>query len=162
MAAHRIVVVALAAAIGLTSNAAAELGASKQRVSIASKGVDDGTFVGTFVFTPHDVGALKGDAGKQTCKNGPERVALRGGQQVSIYEPIFCTWTGKRGTFVTRGRYDWVDAGNSYHVNTGTWKLVRGTGQYAGVTGGGRLAGVWLDRGAGPWSGNSEGFLRRS
>jgi hypothetical protein len=157
-----LIAAAVAVVLGLTAVAAAEPGPSKQRVSIATKGVNDGTFVGTFVLTTYDVGALKADTGKQACKVGPERVAMRDGQQVSIYEPTVCTWTGKRGTFVTRDRNEWVDAGNGYHVNTGTWKLVRGTGQYAEVTGGGRLAGVWLDRGPGPWSGNSQGFLART
>ena len=52
---------------------------------------------------------------------------------------------------------EYVDGGNGYHVGIGTWKVVRGTGQYAQITGGGRSGTVWLDRG--PWSFRSEGFL---
>ena len=157
-----VVVAVLVAAAGLTSLAAAAPTASKQRVSMSAKGVNDGTFVGKFVFTPRESGTLRSDSGKQTCKNGPERATMREGQEVSIYEPTICTWTGKRGTFVTRSRNDWVDAGNGYYVNTGTWKLLRGTGQYDAVSGGGRNAGAWVDRGPGPWTGNAEGYLTSS
>ena len=57
-----------------------------------------------------------------------------------------------------RYRSEWVEAGNGYHVATGTWKVVRGTGQYAGVTGGGRGATVWLES-TDDWSSRMEGFL---
>lgn len=58
-----------------------------------------------------------------------------------------------------RNRSEWIDAGNGYHVATDTWKAVRGTGQYAGVTGGGRRGGsVWLER-TDSWSSRAEGFL---
>jgi hypothetical protein len=52
---------------------------------------------------------------------------------------------------------EYLDAGNGYHVGTGTWKVVRGTGQYAQITGGGRSGTVTLDRG--PWSSRLEGVL---
>jgi hypothetical protein len=57
---------------------------------------------------------------------------------------------------VIRYRSEYVDAGNGYHVGTGTWKVVRGTGQYAKITGGGRSGNVWLEGG---WSSRDEGFL---
>ena len=47
---------------------------------------------------------------------------------------------------MTRHRTEYVDGGNGYHVGTGTWKVVRGTGQYAQIAGGGRSGTVWLDR----------------
>jgi hypothetical protein len=58
---------------------------------------------------------------------------------------------------VIRYRDEYVDGGNGYHVGTGTWKVVRGTGQYAHLTGGGRTGNVSLDRG--PWSSRNEGFF---
>jgi hypothetical protein len=81
---------------------------------------------------------------------------MRSGQRVSIYEGVV-TLKGKRGTLVTRYRSEYVEGGNGYHVGIGTWKVVRGTGQYARITGGGRSGNVWLDRG--PWSLRDEGFL---
>ena len=82
---------------------------------------------------------------------------MRGGDRVAIYDPIVETFKGKRGSLVIRSRIEYVDAGNRYHVGTGTWKVVRGTGQYARINGGGRRGDVYLDRG--PWSGRNEGFL---
>lgn len=157
----RIIFAVLAAAVGLTSVAAADTVAARQRVAIATSGEDDGTFVGRFVISPLQVGFIRQDVGRELCRPADERVAMRDGQRVSIYDPTVCTYEGKRGTFVIRSHQEWVDAGNHYFITTGTWKIVRGTGQYARVTGGGRSGGVWLDRGRGPWSGNAEGFLVR-
>jgi len=58
---------------------------------------------------------------------------------------------------VTRCLAEYVDAGNRYHVGTDTWQVVRETGQYAQITGGGRGGRVFLDRG--PWSSRAEGIL---
>jgi len=38
-----------------------------------------------------------------------------------------------RGSFVLRVRIEHVDAGNGFHIGTGTWRFARGTGVYAGV-----------------------------
>ncbi len=81
---------------------------------------------------------------------------MRDGQRIDIYGDVG-TYKGKLGSLVIRHRTEYVDGGNGYHVGTGTWKVVRGTGQYAQITGGGRSGTVWLDRG--PWSFRSEGFL---
>jgi hypothetical protein len=86
----------------------------------------------------------------------PERVVMRAGQRVSIYDGVV-TLKGKRGSLVIRYRSEYVDGGNGYHVGTGTWTVVRGTGQYSRITGGGRAGHVWLERG--PWSSHHEGFL---
>jgi hypothetical protein len=147
--------VVLAAAVTLTSVAAAGPDAAKQRVAITSQAAKT-TEVSPAVFTPLQAGALKRDSGTLSGAIPADRVVMRGGQRVSIYDGV-TTFKGKRGTLVTRYRAEYVDAGNGYHVGTGTWKVVRGTGQYARVTGGGRSGNVWLDRG--PWSSRSEGFL---
>jgi hypothetical protein len=153
------IVVALAAAIMLTSVAAARPDAAKQRIAIMTKGVANASGTATFVLTPLRAGALKKDSGSTAVAGSlpPERVVMREGQSVSIYDPVVETLKGKRGTLVIRSRIEYVDAGNGYHVGTGTWKVVRGTGQYARITGGGRRGDVYLDRG--PWSGRGEGFL---
>jgi hypothetical protein len=81
---------------------------------------------------------------------------MREGQRVSIGTWVY-TLKGKRGNFVIRARIEYVEAGNEYHVGIGTWKVVRGTGQYAQITGGGRIGSVWLENG--PFSERREGFL---
>jgi hypothetical protein len=147
--------VALAAAITLTSAAAARPDAAKQRVAITSQ-AGTTTPISPFVLTPLEDGALKRDSGTSTGALPPERVVLRGGQSVSVYDGV-STFRGKRGSLVMRYHSEYVDAGNGYHVGTGTWKVVRGSGQYAGIAGGGRSGDMWLE--GGPWSSRNEGFL---
>ena len=114
------------------------------------------TPVSPFVLTLLETGLLKRDSGTATGALPPERVVIREGQSVSVYDGV-STLRGKRGTLVMRYHSEYVDAGNGYHVGTGTWKVVRGIGQYAGIAGGGRSGDVWLERG--PWSSRNEGLL---
>jgi hypothetical protein len=155
MKARQAILVALAAAVTLTSVAAARPDAAKQRVMITSQAAGT-THAAPFVLTPLQAGALKPDSGTEIAPLAPGREGMRGGQRVTIYE-VVATQKGKRGSLVIRYRTEYVDAGNGYHVGTGTWKVVRGTGQYAGITGGGRSGAVYLDRG--PWSSRAEGVL---
>jgi hypothetical protein len=150
------VLVAFAAAVTLTSVAAAGPDAAKQRVAFTTQAAET-TNVSQFVLTPLQAGALKRDSGTMTAPSSPERVVMREGQSVSIYDSVG-TFKGKLGSLVIRNRSEWIDAGNGYHVATDTWKVVRGTGQYAGVTGGGRGGSVWLER-TDHWSSHGEGFL---
>jgi hypothetical protein len=113
------------------------------------------TSSGTFVLEPLRAGALKPDSGTESAV-WDSRVVIRQGQSVSIGNWVY-TLKGKRGNFVIRARIEYVEAGNGYHVGTGTWKVVRGTGQYAQITGGGRIGSVWLD--SGPFSERRDGYL---
>ena len=67
---------------------------------------------------------------------------LGDGQEAFLWECRVWVFTGKRGTLELRSQFAWVEAGGPYNIATGTWKDVRGTGQYARVTGGGRSAQV--------------------
>jgi hypothetical protein len=150
--------VALAAAVTLAAAAAAGPDAAKQRVVLTTKGVASIPSSARFVLLPLQGGALGRDSGREGAGAlPPERVVMRDGQKVTVYDRVIETLEGRRGTLVIRSRIEYVEAGSGYHVGTGTWKVVRGTGDYAGVTGGGRRGDVWLDRG--PWSGRNEGFL---
>jgi hypothetical protein len=151
--------VAVIAAITTTSIAAAGPVAAKQRVAITANGVANPTSSGKFVLTPLQAGALQRDSGTETSSLSSQRRILRDGQSVEIVSWV-TTLEGKRGSLVIRVRIEQAEAGNGYDVGTGTWKVVRGTGRYAHVTGGGRTGNVWLDRG--PWSERREGFLTRS
>jgi hypothetical protein len=147
------VLVALAAAVTLTSVAAGGPDAGNQRVAITSKGVANPASFGKFVLTPLQAGPLKPDSGTETAVSNV-RVVRRNGERVKITDWV-TTLKGKRGSFVIRAQIEHVDAGNGYHAGTGTWKFVRGTGRYARITGGGRVGNVWLD--SGPWSERREG-----
>jgi hypothetical protein len=144
---------AVAAAVTLAAAAAAGPDAAKQRVAItvtmsSSKGV----------LRPLNDGALKRDVGRfgGDWAYSPDRTVIRDGQKVEIYTAVW-TFTGKRGNLVFRGRAEWIDVGHDLNgdgqqdgIATGTWKVLRGTGRYAGVTGGGRSAQLGARSSVGP------------
>ena len=140
-------VAVVAAAVTLTSAAAAGPEAAKQRVAIDMKICSPGKSQGTFVLTPLQAGPLKRDSGTidSNWLSIIGRDVMRDGQKVTIYVGAVTTLTGKRGTLTIRDRNEWVDLahdGNGDGENDGiafsTWKVVRGTGQYAGIVGKGR------------------------
>ena len=163
MRAIQAVLVALVAAIVLTSGAAAGPEVAKQRVAINMKIYPQGTFA----LTPLQSGPLKADSGtiKSNWLSIRGRTVTRDGQEVTIYDGAVTTLTGKRGTLTIRDRNEWVDLGqDSNHdgesdgVGITTWKVVRGTGQYAGIVGRGRGGHVGLGS---PWYARYEGVLTR-
>jgi hypothetical protein len=156
MRARYALLLALAVAVTLTSVAAAGPSAAKQRVAITNRDLPDGKFL----LTPLQDGALTRDAGTSHVDFTDPQVVMREGQRVEIYRTTF-TLKGKRGSLTIRERIEWVYAGNPY-VGTGTWKVVRGTGAYAGIAGGGRTASAGLNHGNGAWYVHQEGFLTRS
>jgi hypothetical protein len=142
------------AGTSLASTAAAGPVEERQRVSITVNGE-----AGTFVLSPLKTGALRRDSGTYSDCCWRHRVVVRDGQTVEIDDPL-STFTGARGSLTVRNRIEWVDAGNRYTVGTGAWRVVRGTGAYARLTGGGRSAHAWLPRGF--VSARAEGFLQKS
>ena len=110
---------------------------------------------------PIEAGSLARDAGTfgGAWSKTPDKIIVRDGQTVYIHTASW-TFTGRQGKLVFRERTEWVDAGRSPDappwVAVGSWKVVRGTGQYAGITGGGRSG----HAGLGPrWLARYEGFL---
>jgi hypothetical protein len=146
--------VALAAAVTLTAFAAAGPDAAKQRVAINMKIYPQKTFV----LTPLQAGALKRDSGTISSNwlDIPGRSVMRDGQNVTVYNGAVTTLIGKRGTLTIRDRNEWVDVGNNDSIGIGTWKVLRGTGQYAGIVGKGRNGHAGLGS---PWYARYEGFL---
>ena len=145
-----VVAALVAAAATLAVVATAEPIAAKQRVAIQEKAET------SFVLTPLTPGAIKGDAGTASFCCWTERHIVRDGQDIDINDPQM-TLTLKRGTLVVRNRIGFVDIPDGWAVFTGTWKVIRGTGAYAGASGGGRRAGVQLPNGS--VNSRFEGFL---
>ena len=158
MKARHAVLAALAAAVTLTSVAAAGRDAAKQRVVIDMKLCSPGKSQRTFVLTPQQFGPLKRDSGtiSSNLASTPGRNVMRDGQEVTIYDGGVTTLTGKRGTLTIRDRNEWVAVGNDDSIGIGTWKVVRGTGQYAGIVGKGRNGHAGLGC---PWYARYEGLL---
>ena len=141
-------VAVLAAAVAtLAAVAAAGPVAAKQRIEIQVKG--------GFVLTPLAPGDIKPDTGTASFCCWTERHIMRDGQAIDINNPQM-TLTGKHGTLVARNQIGFVDLPDGLAVFTGTWKVIRGTGDYAGLSGGGRGAGVDL---GGSTKAQFEGFL---
>jgi hypothetical protein len=146
--------VALAAGVMLTSVAAAGPDAAKQRVVLTMRDLPDGRFV----LEPMGAGALERDTGTTRVVWHDPRTVIRDGQTVDVYSGVAWTLTGKRGSLKLQERSEWLQTGDAL-IATGTWKVVRGTGVYAGITGHGRSAHVGHDRGNGAWYANHSGVL---
>jgi hypothetical protein len=159
MKARHAVLAALAAAVTLTSVAAAGPDAAKQRVAISMKDLANGTFV----LTPLQSGPLKRDSGTVRLVYTDEPAVMRNGQKVYIYRNTY-TFKGKRGTLTIRERNEWVDVSNENApgfdfppgVGIGVWKVVGGTSRYARIAGGGRSAHAGMGA---QWLARQEGFL---
>jgi hypothetical protein len=145
----KLIGIAAFAAIAATLAAVAAAGpvAAKQRIEIQVKG--------GFVLTPLTPGDIKPDTGTASFCCWTERSIMRDGQAIDINNPQM-TLTGKHGTLVARNQIGFVDLPDGLAVFTGTWKVIRGTGDYAGLSGGGRAAGVDL---GGSTKAQFEGFL---
>ena len=149
--------VVLAAAATVTAVAAAGPDAARQRVAIDMQGGQ------SFVLYPLQAGALKQDSGPSSVDVGGHGTVMRQGQKVAIYRNTY-TLTGKRGSLTIRERVEWVDVssknapGFDYRpgVGIGTWKIVGGTGDYAGVVGGGRSGHAGMGK---QWFIRQEGYL---
>jgi hypothetical protein len=126
---------------GRSSAAPAGAVAAKQRIAITVRQPLESR-TGSFVLEVLTPGPLARDSGSTTFASGPAPVftgRIVGGQRVDRFRGTD-TVKGKGGTLTIRLQVDFVSAGNRYQVGTGTWSIVRGTGVYAGLTGGGRSA----------------------
>ena len=157
------VLAVLGAVVTLTPVAAASPEAAKQQVALTVTILPSGKGV----LTPLKDGALKRDSGtfggNWQSKVSSGRDVMRDGQKVTIYPPVVWTFTGKRGNLAFRERTEWIDLGQDLNrdgdedaIATGTWKVVRGTGAYAGISGGGRSSHLGQGR---RWVARYEGFL---
>jgi hypothetical protein len=155
-----VLAVLVAVAVTLASVASAGSDAAKQRVALTV------TILPSFkgVLTPLKDGALKRDSGtfSGTIGQTPDLTVVREGQTVEIYHNTW-TFTGKQGTVVLGERVEAVELGQDLDHNSftdgigmGTWKVVRGTGDYAGIAGGGRSAHFYQGH---RWIARYEGFL---
>ena len=129
----------LATAAVLVTVAAARPGSTTQRLSIMEKG-------GQFVLTPTSSGAIQHDSGAFSSCCWTTRHVVRAGRRLDLDNPLL-TLTGKNGTLKLRNHIIWVDVPDQWSIFTGTWKVVGGTGAYAGLSGHGRVAAAYSPSG---------------
>jgi hypothetical protein len=123
---------------------------TRQRIAI-QQNVD-----GSFVLTPLTSGSIKRDTGFASFCCWTAKRITRDGQTIDVNDPQM-TLASKRGTLVVRNRVGFVDIPDGWSIFTGTWTVIRGTGDYTGISGGGRGAGVTLANGSA--KARFEGFL---
>jgi len=126
------------AAVTVAAVAAAHPVAAKQQIEIDVRGVEGHSFV----LTPLGQGVLKADRGTVSFCCWRHRKVIRDGEAVDVNNPEM-TLTGARGTIVTRNEIGWIDVPDGWSLFTGSWRVVSGTGAYAGLSGGGLAAGVF-------------------
>ena len=122
----------LTAAAILVTVAAARPVSTTQRVSIMQKN-------NSFVLKPTSPGAIQADTGTFSACCWTTRHVVRSGQRLDVNNPLL-TLTGKSGTLKLRNHIVWVDLPDRWSIFTGTWKVVGGTGAYAGLSGHGSVA----------------------
>ena len=148
--------VVLATTVTSVPSAIARPVTAKQRVVITMKALPDGRFA----LEPFQTGVLRRDSGTTSVVWGDPRTVTRDGQAIDIYYPVTWTLRGKRGTLTLRERSEWLQTGDAL-IATGTWRVVRGTGAYAGIAGHGRSAHVGHNHGNGAWFASHSGVLSR-
>jgi hypothetical protein len=125
-------ILCLTAAAILATVAAARPISTKQRVSIMEKN-------SSFALTPASSGLIKRDSGTFAACCWTKRHVVRSGQRLELDDPLL-TLTGKNGTLKLRNHIVWVDLPDGWSIFTGMWKVVGGTGAYAGLSGHGTVA----------------------
>jgi hypothetical protein len=131
-----VALVAMAAAF--TAVAAGGTHSAAQRVRIEVTG--SGPF--TFVLRPMSKGKIQHDTGPMGFCCWRSWNVTRAGASLEVTNPRL-TLLGAQGTLRIRQRIEWVELPDGYSMWTGTWKVVGGTGAYAGLSGHGFDAGVW-------------------
>lgn len=131
-----VALVALGAAFAAV--AAGGTDSSKQRVRIDIKGPDGSSFV----LRPMSYGRIQPDSGPSSFCCWRSWSVTRAGATLEVTNPRV-TLAGSQGTLTIRERIEWVGLPDDWSVQTGTWKVVGGTGTYAGFSGHGRVTSVW-------------------
>jgi len=111
---------------------------AQQRVRIDVSGTDPYTFA----LTPRSKGRAKPDTGSMTFCCWRSWKVNRAGASLEVTNPRL-TLVGTQGTLTIRNQIEWVGLPDGWSWWTGTWKVIGGTGAYAGLSGHGLTAGTW-------------------
>ena len=145
---HALLAVAFAATLVAGGTALAGSGSNavrKQRIAIDMV-INTGNDTGTFTLSPLTPGSLEADKGTVAIPGVGFGTALRNGMKVMNFA-MGQNLKGRHGAFGLPVRFDENEMQNGVDVQVGTWKIVKGTGAYSGVSGGGRYVAVQLSNG---------------
>lgn len=135
-----VALVALAAAFAAVAAGGTHSTAQRVRIEVT------GTGPNAFVLRPMSHGRVQRDSGPMTFCCWRSWNVTRAGAKLEVTNPRL-TLTGKQGTLEIRNTVEWVGLPDDWSVQTGTWKVVGGTGAYAGLSGSGRVASVLIPDG---------------
>jgi hypothetical protein len=132
--------VLVAALATLAAIAAASPASATQRFKIEATQAN-GSNTESFVLTPITTGAVRSDKGTIAYCCWTSRHVVLAGETLDVNDP-HVTINGANGTLELRNHIVWVDLPRGWSMFTGSWKVVGGTGVYAGLTGQGHVAGA--------------------
>ena len=143
---------ALLATAALAASSAPATPSAAKNLTITAAGILGGASVATGTFELQGASGAETDLGKVAfTEPAVPPLAKKTPDGLSYYPLSFpVTLTGKHGTLVIRisaRQFDVVKTDDS--IATGTWSLVKGTGRYAGLHGGGALVGLQQTAGRG-------------
>jgi hypothetical protein len=131
------------AAVMLIGAASAHPSSSTQRIGLQSA-------TGGFTLSPLSAGPIKRDHGSVAWGTLAQHDIRRHGQAINVND-LNATLLGARGSLLIRLHIEWTDAGHDFVIGQGRWTILRGTGAYKGLTGGGFGSSVMPPRGDGSW-----------
>jgi hypothetical protein len=144
---HALAAVALGTALVAGATALAGSSASavrKQRIALDM--VINRNDTGTFTLSPLTPGPLEADKGTVAIPGAGGGTTLRNGMTV-MSVGMGQELKGRHGTFGLPVQFDQNEMQNGVYVSVGTWKIVKGTGAYSGVSGSGRYVSVRMPNG---------------
>jgi len=135
------IAIGLLAIVGYAGSSGATSSSTKQRVAIDAR-IPWALTGATFKLVTLTSGAIQRDSGEVRFSSAGR--STHGVRDAQEYERVrdSITFAGKNGTLVIAEDNYIVSAGADVSVFTGTWKIVRGTGIYKRISGGGRTAGL--------------------
>src|SRR5215471_8995816 len=130
-----VALVTMAAAFAAVAAGGTHSAAQRVRIEVTGSGPF------TFVLRPMSTGKIQHDSGPVTFCCWRSWKITRAGAKLEVTNPLL-TLVGTQGTLKIRNQIEWVGLPGDWSVWNGTWKVVGGTGAYAGLSGHGRDAGV--------------------
>jgi hypothetical protein len=125
-------------AVVLATGASAGANSAKQRVATGGAGYSG------FRLAPLTAGALTADTGGATFYCWKTRDVVRDGEAFTVTNRPLMRTVGQHRTLEAKNHMEWLAVPRGYELLTRTRMVVPGTGAYAGLAAGGRVAGIRL------------------